>query len=129
MLKIIRLISLTTVLILVCLSTKLLAQEPQNNDSVTFGRASYYHDKFVGRKTANGEIFSQEKLTAAHKSLPLGTIVKVTNLKNRKSVVVKINDRLPPKSKRTIDLTKAAARELKMIHSGLAKVSLEIVKR
>ena len=96
-------------------------------DSIMFGRASFYANKFVGRTTSNGEIFSQEKLTAAHKTLPFGTYVKVTNLKNRHSVVVKINDRLPQNSKRTIDLTRAAAKELHMIKSGLAKVSLEIV--
>jgi rare lipoprotein A len=105
------------------------AQETPITDSVTFGRASFYHDKFNGRKTSSGELFSQEKLTAAHKNLPLGTYVKVTNLKNRESVVVKINDRLPPHSKRTIDLSKSAAKELKMIRSGLAHVSLEIVKK
>ena len=117
------------VLILCSYSGVLFAQEGIDNDSITFGRASYYHDKFVGRKTANGEIFSQDKMTAAHRTLPLGTYVKVTNLKNRKSVLVKVNDRLPPHSKRTIDLTKAAARELRMIKSGLARVSIEIVDK
>ena len=116
-------------LILLSFNARLTAQNEQKSDSVSFGRASYYHDKFVGRKTSNGEIFSQEKFTAAHKTLALGTYVKVTNLKNRKSVIVKVNDRLPAHSKRTIDLTKAAARELNMIRSGLAKVSLEIVEK
>jgi rare lipoprotein A len=107
----------------------LVAQNELSNDSITFGRASYYHDKFVGRKTSNGEVFSQQKFTAAHKTLPMGTYVKVTNLKNRESVIVVINDRLPPHSKRSIDLTKAAARELKMLKSGVVKVSLEIVEK
>jgi rare lipoprotein A len=107
----------------------LVAQNELSNDSITFGRASYYHDKFVGRKTSNGEVFSQQKFTAAHKTLPMGTYVKVTNLKNRESVIVVINDRLPPHSKRSIDLTKAAARELKMLKSGVVKVSLEIVDK
>jgi rare lipoprotein A len=107
----------------------LVAQNELSNDSISFGRASYYHDKFVGRKTSNGEVFSQQKFTAAHKTLPMGTYVKVTNLKNRESVIVVINDRLPPHSKRSIDLTKAAARELKMLKSGVVKVSLEIVDK
>lgn len=111
------------------ISMALVAQNELSNDSITFGRASYYHDKFVGRKTSNGEVFSQQKFTAAHKTLPMGTYVKVTNLKNRESVIVVINDRLPPHSKRTIDLTKAAARELKMLKSGVVKVSLEIVEK
>lgn len=111
------------------ISMALVAQNELSNDSITFGRASYYHDKFVGRKTSNGEVFSQQKFTAAHKTLPMGTYVKVTNLKNRESVIVVINDRLPPHSKRSIDLTKAAARELKMLKSGVVKVSLEIVEK
>ena len=129
MVKLFRLISFLIFLTLLGLNAKLTAQNDPKNDSVSFGRASYYHDKFVGRKTSNGEIFSQEKFTAAHKTLALGTYVKVTNLKNRKSVIVKVNDRLPANSKRTIDLTKAAARQLKMIRSGLAKVSLEVVEK
>lgn len=111
------------------ISGALVAQTEIANDSISFGRASYYHDKFVGRKTSNGEVFSQQKFTAAHKTLPMGTYVKVTNLKNRESVIVVINDRLPPHSKRSIDLTKAAARELKMLKSGVVKVSLEIVEK
>ena len=110
-------------LIIIFNGNKVAAQ----NDSIMFGRASFYANKFIGRTTSNGEIFSQEKLTAAHKTLPFGTYVKVTNLKNRHSVIVKVNDRLPQNSKRTIDLTRAAAKELHMINSGLAKVSLEIV--
>jgi rare lipoprotein A len=85
------------------------------------GTASFYHDKFVGRKTANGEIYSQEKLTAAHKSLPLGTWVKVTNLSNDSVVIVRINDRMPQWNKRAIDLTEKAARQLNFISSGLTK--------
>jgi rare lipoprotein A len=118
-----------SLLILLVSSHKELAQEAGEDDSVTFGRASFYHDKFNGRKTSSGEIFSQKKLTAAHKTLPMGTYVKVTNLKNRKSVIVKVNDRLPPHSKRSIDMSKEAARELHMIKSGLAKVSIEIVAK
>ena len=93
------------------------------------GTASYYHQKFNGRKTANGEIFYNDSLTAAHKTLPFGTRVKVTHLKNKSWIIVRINDRLPATSKRAIDLSQAAAKELKMIESGLAKVSIEILKK
>lgn len=91
------------------------------------GTASFYHDKFVGRKTANGEIFTQDKMTAAHKSLPLGTWVKVTNLRNDSTIIVRINDRMPYNSKRSIDLTETGASKLNFIASGLTKVLIEII--
>jgi rare lipoprotein A len=94
---------------------------------IQYGIASYYSNKFNGRKTANGEIFSQQKLTAAHNSLPLGTYVKVTNLRNKKTVVVKINDRLHARNKRLIDLTRAAAQKLGFIKSGLTRVKVEVL--
>ena len=96
-------------------------------DSTTTGTASYYAQKFEGRKTASGEIFNHQKLTAAHKYLPFGTVVKVTNLSNDSTVIVMINDRLPTKSKRSIDLTKAAAIQLNFIKKGLTKVSIQIL--
>lgn len=99
----------------------------QSLDSTITGIASYYHTRFNGRKTANGEIFSNDSLTAAHKTLPFGTAVKVVSLSNDKYVVVKINDRLPQNSKRTIDLSQAAAKELGMIKKGLQKVELVII--
>ena len=89
--------------------------------------ASYYADKYHGRKTSNGEVFNMYDLTAAHKTLPFNTKVKVTNLSNGKSVVVRINDRGPFIKGREIDLSKAAAVKIGMIKSGTAKVSLEIV--
>ncbi|MEZ5013219.1 MAG: septal ring lytic transglycosylase RlpA family protein [Chitinophagales bacterium] len=91
------------------------------------GIASYYHNKFVGRKTASGEIFVQDRLTAAHKTLPLGTWVRVTNLSNDSVVIVKINDRMPKWNKRSIDLTYLAATKLGYIYQGLAKVRIEVV--
>lgn len=93
------------------------------------GVASWYSDKFNGRKTANGERFDQKKMTAAHNKLPFGTWVKVTNLRNKKVVFVRINDRLHYKNKRVIDLTRAAAAQLGMIQSGLARVRVEVVKK
>ena len=92
------------------------------------GKASFYGKKFDGRKTANGEIFSNKELTAAHPNLPFGTFVKVTNLKNNKSVVVRINDRGPYVKGRIIDLSKAAADSLDFIHSGWAKVRVDEVQ-
>lgn len=89
--------------------------------------ASYYAEKYHGRKTSNGETFNMYDLTAAHKTLPFNTKVKVTNLSNGKSVVVRINDRGPFVKGREIDLSKAAAVKIGMIKSGTAKVSLEIV--
>lgn len=89
--------------------------------------ASYYADKYHGRKTSNGEVFNMYDLTAAHKTLPFNIKVKVTNLSNGKSVIVRINDRGPFVKGREIDLSKAAAVKIGMIKSGTAKVSLEII--
>ncbi len=90
------------------------------------GIASYYGKRFHLRKTANGEIFDMTQMTAAHKNLPFGTMLKVTNLKNGKVVWVRINDRLPQTSKRIIDLSKGAAEELDMVQDGIVKVKLEV---
>jgi len=98
------------------------------HDSAQTGKASFYAKKFEGRRTASGQKFSNKKLTAAHKTLPFGTQVRVTNLKNNKSVVVTVNDRLPKKSKRIIDLSQAAAKELDYIRAGTATVRVEVVK-
>ncbi|MBK9730633.1 MAG: septal ring lytic transglycosylase RlpA family protein [Chitinophagaceae bacterium] len=92
------------------------------------GRASFYASKFDGRKTANGEIFSNKKLTAAHLTLPFGTLLRVTNLKNNKSVVVRVNDRGPYVKSRIIDLSRAAADSLDFIHSGWTMVKVEEIK-
>lgn len=89
--------------------------------------ASYYADKYHGRKTSNGETFNMYDMTAAHKTLPFNTKVKVTNLSNGKSVIVRINDRGPFVKGREIDLSKGAAVKIGMIKSGTAKVSLEII--
>ncbi len=99
----------------------------KKNNKILYGQASFYANKFHGRKTATGEIFSQEKLTAACNVLPLGTWIKVTNLKNGKSVIVKTNDRLHPKTRRIVDLTKAAAKKLGFISRGLTRVKIEPV--
>jgi rare lipoprotein A len=92
---------------------------------VTRGTASYYADQFHGRKTANGEKFNMHELTAAHRFLPFGTRVKVTNLNNGKDVIVRINDRGPYVKGRIIDLSIGAAREIGIVKSGIVKVKLE----
>jgi len=93
------------------------------------GTASYYGGRFHGRKTASGERFNQNAMTAAHKTLPLGTKVRVTNLRNGETVEVKINDRGPYVKGRIIDLSKGAARKLDMLVSGTAKVRIEVVSK
>ncbi len=94
---------------------------------IKYGIASFYHEKFNGRQTANGNIYNSKKLTAACNVLPLGTWVKVTNVKNDKSVIVQINDRLHHKNPRLIDLTKTAAQKLDFISRGLTKVKVEVL--
>lgn len=89
------------------------------------GTASYYASKFQGRKTASGEVYAKDSLTAAHKLLPFGTLLRVTNPKNGKEVVVRVNDRLPMSSKRVIDLSYAAAQGVDMIREGLIRVKIE----
>ena len=89
------------------------------------GTASWYGGKHVGRKTASGEIFTRHLLTAAHRTLPLGTLVRVINLRNNRSIVVKINDRGPYVGGRVIDLSERAARDLAMFEDGVAEVRLE----
>ncbi|CAM3082191.1 septal ring lytic transglycosylase RlpA family protein [Streptobacillus felis] len=92
------------------------------------GIASYYGERWNGRKTASGEIFDTWKISAAHKKLPFGTKVKVTNIKNGKSVIVRINDRGPFVKGRVIDLSKAAFKQIEDLNKGITKVKLEIVK-
>jgi rare lipoprotein A len=93
------------------------------------GLASWYGPGFHGRRTASGERFDQNELTAAHRQLPLGSEVTVTNLENGRSIVVAINDRGPYVDGRVIDLSKAAARRLGIVEDGLAKVRIEATPR
>ena len=94
---------------------------------VEHGRLSWYGGKFAGRKTASGEHFNPDALTMAHKSLPFGTRVKVTNVKNNRSAVVRVNDRGPAQSDRIGDLSQAAAAKLGMTRSGVIDAKLEVV--
>lgn len=91
------------------------------------GKATYYAQKFAGRSTASGEKFKPNKYTAAHRSLPFGTKVKVTNMANHKSVVVRINDRGPFTKDRIIDLSPIAAKKLQFIRQGVARVKIKVV--
>jgi len=92
-----------------------------------YGTASYYSNSFNGKKTANGEIYSHKKMTAACNVLPLGTWIRVTNLRNGKSVVVKTNDRLHTRMKRVVDLSRKAADKLDYVKSGLTRVRVEVI--
>ncbi len=92
------------------------------------GKASYYDDSFAGKRTASGEIYNPKKLTAAHRTLPFGTRVRVINLFNDKSVIVRINDRGPFIKSRIIDLSRAAAERLDMIENGVVEVFIEVIQ-
>ena len=92
------------------------------------GVASYYADKFHGRKTSSGETYNMYDLTAAHKTLPFNTILRVTNLANSKSVIVRVNDRGPFVEGREIDLSYGAAVKLRMLGTGTADVKIEVLE-
>ncbi|WP_343702645.1 septal ring lytic transglycosylase RlpA family protein [Chitinophaga sp.] len=116
----------TAVLVVLFMGTApAMAQQKAKTPST--GVASYYAQKFHGRKTASGEVFDNTAMTAAHNTLPLGTLIKVTNLRNHRWVVVKVTDRLHHANRRIVDLTQAAAKRLGFIHWGLTKVKVEVV--
>lgn len=98
-----------------------------NTKRIIYGQVSFYHNKFQGRKTSSGEIFSQDKFTCACNMLPLGTWVKVTNISNGRTVILKVNDRLHPKMRRVADLSKIAARKLGYVGLGTTRVKLEVL--
>ena len=91
------------------------------------GKVAFYGSKFAGRKTASGERFNPKAMTMAHKTLPFGTMVKVTNLKNKRSVVVRVNDRGPSTPDRIGDVSSAAAAKLNMRRAGVIDAKLEVV--
>lgn len=91
------------------------------------GEASYYGRGFAGRPTANGETFDPQEMTAAHKTLPLGSVIRVTNTANGKSLVLRVNDRGPYAHGRVLDVSQGAAEELGMIDSGTANVRIEVL--
>lgn len=107
----------------------LVADAPDVSDFRQKGRASWYGPRFHGRRTANGERFDKNAMTAAHRRLPLSSFVRVTNVANKKSVVVRINDRGPFHSGRIIDLSQAAANALGLQRAGTARVQLQGLSR
>ena len=108
-------------------TTNPTAEKPKPKRKIFRGIASWYGSVFNGRKTASGETYNMYDMTACHPTLPFGSLVRVVNLRNRKSVVVRINDHSDLVNGRSIDLSYAAAEQLKMTHSGLARVSLEVI--
>ena len=109
-----------------CLATTIVSAQSSSAQTQT-GTAVYYGDYFQGRPVANGEIFDQDRLTAAHNGYAFGTQVRVTNLTNDRSVVVTINDRMRSDSRELIDVTRRAAQELDFIREGRIEVRLEVV--
>ena len=101
----------------------------KNVARIQYGVASYYHNKFEGRKTANGEIFSQKAMTAASNTHPLNCWVRVTSSRNKKSVIVRITDRMHPQNPRLIDLSRTAASRLGYTGRGLTRVKVEYLGR
>ncbi len=126
-----RLLLLTMTLLLTTMGVK--AQQSQLEkldkaiDNVKKGIASFYHDKFEGRRTATGDIFDNDKFTAASNKLKLGSYVKVTNVSNGEVVYVKINDRMAKSNTRLIDLASVAAKKLDFHRKGITKVKVEVV--
>lgn len=118
-----------------CSSAKRFSNDNNENsesdnylNTIAIGKASYYANEFHGKNTSNGEVYNMNDLTAAHPFYPFNTIVKVTNLSNEKSVIVRINDRMPDFKGRIIDLSLAAAKKIGMVNSGVQKVKIEVIK-
>ncbi len=103
------------------------ASTPAASATAETGLAAVYSDRLNGNKTASGERYDRDKLTAAHKTLPFGTQVKVTNTKNKKTVMVRINDRGPTQAGRILDISPRAAKELGISPMGMAEVTAEVV--
>jgi len=122
-----RLLLFTTIFFLTVFGVN--AQDKSNNilTNIKNGIVSFYHDKFEGRQTANGEVFYNDKFTAASNTLKLGSYVKVTNLTNGEIVYVRINDRMAKTNERLIDLASVAAKKLQFHRNGITKVKVEVV--
>tara|TARA_B100000700_G_C14936456_1_gene804576 strand:+ start:77 stop:508 length:432 start_codon:yes stop_codon:yes gene_type:complete len=102
--------------------------EYNRSKKVLKGVSSYYGPKFHGKLTANGEVFDMYGLTAAHKSLPLNTIVRVTNLENEKNLILRINDRGPYVGDRILDCSYGAAKKLDFVNNGTTEVMIEVIE-
>ena len=121
--RIIKTRTLTLLIALLSIGFSCRAQESET------GMASFYGDAFEGKQTASGEPYRASRLTAAHRTLAFGTRVRVTNLANDRSVIVRVNDRGPFVKERIIDLSKAAAAKLGYIDKGVARVRLEVLEK
>ena len=110
------------ILLSVCMAGQVSGSE---SATVMYGKATYYADRFNHKRTSSGEIFNMDSFTAASKSLPFGTILRVTNTRNNKSVVVRVNDRCPSCNHNMLDLSKAAAKTIDMLGAGSAYVKVE----
>lgn len=95
--------------------------------AIQYGIASYYSNNFEGKATAAGEVYNKARLTAAHNALPFGTWIRVTNLSNKKAIIVRVNDRLHHRNKRLVDLSLAAAQSLGYTKKGLTRVKVEVL--
>lgn len=104
------------------------AKENSTNQKVEYGKASYYADKFQGKRTASGELYDRNRLTAAHRTLPFGTLCRVTNLTSKKSVTVRINDRGPHVKGRIIDLSYEAMRLIDGLSAGEIEVMVKVLE-
>ena len=119
--------------VLLCLTLVACSSDHGNEDlaspgHVQTGKASYYAKRFQSRKTASGELYDRAKLTAAHRTLPFGTRVRVTNLANARSVIVIVNDRGPFAKRRVIDLSGAAFASIAALDAGVVDVKLEVIE-
>ncbi|OGQ08260.1 MAG: hypothetical protein A3I69_05065 [Deltaproteobacteria bacterium RIFCSPLOWO2_02_FULL_40_36] len=106
-----------------------LYKKDHKNYPTTYAIASWYGIPFHGRRTANGETYNMYELTAAHKTLPFGTLLLVTNQKNKKQVLVRINDRGPYVGQRVLDLSFQAAKQIDMIKTGVSSVKIEMISQ
>jgi len=120
------LVSSALIAALLLIGTEASAASPAKKAQA--GMASYYHDRFNGRRTASGARYNKGELSAAHKTLPLGSRVRVTDSRSGRSVVVRINDRGPYARGRVIDLSRAAASEIGLVSKGVSRVTLEVLK-
>ena len=118
-------LSMVTILVMLVTVAMVGNADAQTSEE---GFANFYSDKFEGKKTASGEVYEKNGLTAAHKKLPFGTKVKVTNVATGKSIVVTVNDRMAATNTAVIDVTRRAAEELGFVKAGKAKVKLEVQK-
>jgi len=119
-----KLLLLVFLLFCQCLAATAQGEESKGQKAIVRGNASYYADKFHGRRTASGELYDKDGMTCAHQKYPFGTMLKVRNPLNDRTVIVRVTDRGPYSKNRILDLSRAAARELDIIQAGFAMVEI-----